>query len=362
MRATEAIDDARRAMEVCNACRYCEGYCAVFPAMTLFRSFSNGDLSYLANLCHGCSGCFYACQYAPPHEFGINLPKTFAEVRLESYEEYAWPRGLARLFEKNGLVMALATAFGIAAVFLLTALLTDPALLFSPVRGPGAFYAIIPWWVMVTTAGGTFVFSLVALGMGFANFWKDTGGTAGELAKPKPLFQALRDALSLKYLGGGGDGCNDKDESFSMHRRWSHHALFYGFMLCFAATCVATVYDHFLHLQAPYPFFSLPVMLGTVGGIGMTIGGTGMLWIKLAANPAPSARRVLGADYGLLVLLLLTAVTGLLLLALRHTGAMATLLAVHLGVVLALFVMMPYCKFVHSVYRSGALLRFALRR
>jgi citrate/tricarballylate utilization protein len=147
-----------------------------------------------------------------------------------------------------------------------------------------------------------------------------------------------------------------------MHRRYAHHALFYGFMFCFAATCVATIYDHFLHLQAPYPFFSLPVMLGTIGGIGMTIGASGMLWIKLAADPAPAARRVLGADYGLLVLLLLSAVTGLLLLALRHTGAMATLLAVHIGIVLALFVMMPYCKFVHSVYRSGALLRYALRR
>ena len=78
---TEAMQEARREMEICNACRYCEGYCAVFPAMTLHRSFADGDLNYLANLCHGCRGCYYACQYAPPHEFGINLPRTLAEVR-----------------------------------------------------------------------------------------------------------------------------------------------------------------------------------------------------------------------------------------------------------------------------------------
>ena len=62
---TLAIATARRAMEVCNACRYCEGFCAVFPAMELRREFTHGDLTYLANLCHSCRGCYYACQYAP---------------------------------------------------------------------------------------------------------------------------------------------------------------------------------------------------------------------------------------------------------------------------------------------------------
>src|SRR5579875_306770 len=85
----EIRDEARRAMEICNACRYCEGFCAVFPAMEQRRVFADADLDYLANLCHGCRGCYYACQYAPPHEFGINLPRTFAELRSETYAEYA---------------------------------------------------------------------------------------------------------------------------------------------------------------------------------------------------------------------------------------------------------------------------------
>jgi len=81
MQETEAIERARHELEVCNACRYCEGFCAVFPAVELRREFSAGDLSYLANLCHGCRGCYYACQYAPPHEWGINVPQTLATVR-----------------------------------------------------------------------------------------------------------------------------------------------------------------------------------------------------------------------------------------------------------------------------------------
>ena len=85
---------------MCNACRYCEQYCPVFPAMEQRPSFARVDLAYLANLCHNCGECLYACQYAPPHEFGINVPRTLAEIRLASYEDYAWPRPLAALFRR----------------------------------------------------------------------------------------------------------------------------------------------------------------------------------------------------------------------------------------------------------------------
>ena len=52
-------------MTVCNACRYCEQYCPVFPAMEERRTFAKVDLAFLANLCHNCGECLYACQYAP---------------------------------------------------------------------------------------------------------------------------------------------------------------------------------------------------------------------------------------------------------------------------------------------------------
>ena len=59
---------------------------------------------------------------------------------------------------------------------------------------------------------------------------------------------------------------------------------------------------------------------------------------------------------------MLTSLSGLLLLALRATPAMGILLAVHLGIVLALFLVLPYSRFVHAVYRLAALLRYALER
>jgi citrate/tricarballylate utilization protein len=191
------------------------------------------------------------------------------------------------------------------------------------------------------------------------NFWRDAG-TA--VIRQHPVLQTLHDALTLKNLGGGGDGCNYPDESFSRARRWLHHAMFYGFVLCFAATTVAAIAHNFLGWEAPYSLLSLPVLLGTIGGLLMVLGTGGPVYLKIIADPAPAARQLLGGEYALLTLLLLVASTGLLLLALRSTAAMGPLLSVHFGFVLALFLALPYSKFVHAVHRLAALLRSATER
>ena len=181
--------------------------------------------------------------------------------------------------------------------------------------------------------------------------------------RPRSLAQALHDVFTLKYLGGGGHGCNDVDDHFSMRRRYFHHFTFYGFMLCFAATSVATIYDHVLGLQAPYPFFSLPVMLGTIGGIGLVIGPVGLIWIKIVSDPAPLSKKMIGGDYALLMLSSdYLGDRACCCSALRATGAMGILLAIHLGFVLAFFIAIPYSKMVHGLYRSAALIRYALER
>ena len=110
---------------------------------------------------------------------------------------------------------------------------------------------------------------------------------------------------------------------------------------------------------APYPFFSAPVLLGTAGGVLLAIGTGGLAWLKIVEDRAPTAAGLLGADFALILTLALVAVTGLLLLALRATGAMGMLLALHFGLVLAFFVLLPFSKMVHAPFRAAALLRNA---
>ena len=357
------IAEAGQALRICNACRYCEGYCAVFPALERRLEFTEADVHYLANLCHNCGSCLYACQYAPPHEFGLDFPRTLAKVRGESYRKFAWPQAAARLYERNGVVVSLATAGAIAFLFVFIAMVSDPGrLLRAYSDAQGSFYAVLPHAAMAGLFGAVALFVLAALAIGFARFWSDMGESAVELARPATLLAAACDALTLRNLGGGGEGCTYPEDRPSNARRLFHHLTFYGFMLCFAATCVATIYHYGLGQPAPYPLASLPVQLGLWGGVGLLVGPVGLMALKARRDPELADEAQSGMDNGFLVLLFLVSLTGLALLFLRETRAMGILLAFHLGCVLALFLTLPYGKFVHALYRVAALIRFHLER
>ena len=359
---TEALEEAARLMTVCNACRYCEGLCAVFPAMEMRRTFTDGDLNYLANLCHSCGACYVDCQFSPPHEFNVNVPRVLSQVRAQSYAAYAWPSALSGLFVRNGLAISLIAALSVAAFVAGFVAWHDPAALFAVHTGPGAFYRLMPHKVMVGVFGAAFLYAIVASAMGMRAFWRDIGEPAATLAEPVPLWQAVKDATTLRYLDGGGAGCYTADEGPADRRRLYHHLTFYGFLLCFASTTTATFYHYLAGREAPYAWYDLPVILGTLGGIGLIVGPVGLMAGKMRRDPDLTDGASLGMDIAFLAMLFLTSLTGLALLALRETAAMGLLLALHLGVVLALFLTFPYGKFVHGLYRFLALVRYARER
>jgi citrate/tricarballylate utilization protein len=360
--SSNILTEADRLMTVCNSCRYCEGLCAVFPAMEMRRSFSDGDLNYLANLCHACGACYADCQFSPPHEFNVNVPQTLAIARAESYAHYAWPRAFAGLFARNGLVISIVAALSVAAFILGFVAFNDPAILYGRHTGPGAFYKLMPHNAMAVLFSAAFLYAILALVMGVRAFWRDIGAPVGMTTGPRALLQALRDAGELRYLHGGGVGCYNEDERPTDRRKLFHHLTFYGFLLCFAATSVATLYHYLLAREAPYPWWDLPVVLGTLGGLGLVIGPIGLLVAKTTRDPALRDDARLGMDAAFILMLWLTGATGLLLLVLRATSAMGPLLALHLGVVFALFITLPYGKFVHGIYRYVALVRYARER
>jgi citrate/tricarballylate utilization protein len=86
------------------------------------------------------------------------------------------------------------------------------------------------------------------------------------------------------------------------------------------------------------------------------------LWLNLRRHPLHGDPAQRPMDRGFIVLLFLISLSGLALLAWRDTSAMALLLAVHLGFVMALFLTMPYGKFAHGIYRCAALLKSAVDR
>lgn len=348
-----SLTEARRQVEICNACRYCEGYCSVFPAAFAERAFSDGDITQLANLCHNCRGCYYACQYTEPHEFALNLPAALADVRVESWERFAWPGGLARLFQRSGVAVAAALVVGIAVLFWAISAL-------APESGEG-FYAYLAHGAMVAIFAPAFLFPLLVLAIGTRRYWAEVGGTRPTFGD---LTAALADAAKLRNLSGGAaGGCNyESEDRYTQARRHAHQALVWGFMLCFASTASGTVLHYVFDIPAPYPLFSIPKLLGVPGGILLTVGAVGLAVLKRKADPALGATGAYSGEMAFILLLGLIGASGLALYAATGTGAVGALLALHLGAVLTFFLTLPFAKMAHAAYRLAALTRDAQRK
>jgi citrate/tricarballylate utilization protein len=347
---TPKLAEAARQVQICNACRYCEGYCAVFPAMFKEREFASGDITQLANLCHNCRGCYYACQYTEPHEFALNLPAALAEVRSESWERFAWPPAPAALFHKSGVALAFVLALSIAVMFWL-------ATAFRPTSGTG-FYALLSHSSLVAIFAPAFLLPLAAIGIGLRRYWSEVGGA---VVRWSHITHASHAAATMRNLSGGQDqGCNFEDEDrFSSARRYAHQATMWGFLLCFASTSSGTVLHYLFDMPAPYGVFSLPKLFGIPGGTLLSGGALYLAWLKTKADPALGTAHHWGGEMAFVLLLAATGITGLALFAATGTPLVTPLLAIHLGAVLTLFLTTPYSKMAHGFYRFAALVRDA---
>ena len=347
---SELVDEARRQIRICNVCRYCEGFCAVFPAIHRQRAFADGDIVQFANLCHNCRGCYYACQYVPPHEFEVNLPRVLAEVQQRSWKEFAWPRGVSELFDRSGVVMSIIVALSVAFLFGITAAL--------PASGGEGFYAYMSHGLMVAIFMPSFLLPLLALGVSLRRYWNAIGGGA---LTWRNVLAATRSLGHMDNLSGGnGEGCNfeDQDRNSSVRRRL-HHLALYGFLLCFASTCSGTVLHYGFGIEAPYGLFSIPKILGVPGGLMLCAGTAGLAWLKTRADRKLGAPSAWGGEMAFILLLFSVSASGLALYAATGGEAVGILLPVHLGFVFTLFLATPYSKMVHGFYRAAALLHNA---
>ena len=170
-------------MTICNACRYCEGLLRRVPGDGAAPRCSARPISTIWPTCATTAReCYYACQYAPPHEFAVNVPQVFAEIRAQSYRKYAWPQyraGRAHGWRwRSGLiVIAILLAGGRSAT--------------------GAnFYGVISHEAMVATFGVVAAFIFVAQVMGLLRFW-GIRREAGPIRPRRVCLQAARDVLSL---------------------------------------------------------------------------------------------------------------------------------------------------------------------
>jgi citrate/tricarballylate utilization protein len=228
--------------------------------------------------------------------------------------------------------------------------------LFSAASTKDLFYEITPHNVLVGLFLPVFAWSVLAMARSGQKYWRNLSNMAVE----QPHFstearQTFADVATLRYLDGGGEGCTSENDQPTKRRRIVHQLIFWGFMLCFAATSVATVYHYLLDWPAPYPMLSIPKLLGTLGGVMMVVGCAAVLIQRPKRHSALKVPEQQTMDIGFVVVLLLISASGLVSMVLRTTAAMPLLHLFHLATVLTFFFLMPYSKFTHGLYRGLAL-------
>ena len=283
------VDEASRQLTICNSCRYCEGLCAVYPAMERRNVFSAADISQLANLCHDCRACYDACMYTPPHEFGMNVPRVLAAVRLEDYRRYVWPASPPRLL--RGWTGIFSGAIIASAVVLIVAVINVGGFSGLTASGTGASspYELIPYGALLVLLLIPAVFSVVVTGFAARKFWTETGTTTEHPWPARAVAQAVWYAATLRYLRGGGGDCYYPEKAKpSPDRRRLHALVAYGFGLCLVSTIAAAAMQDIMGIDPPYPVISVPVLAGLLGGAGLLAGCVGLLLLKTRAAAVTS--------------------------------------------------------------------------
>jgi citrate/tricarballylate utilization protein len=352
----EMLSEANRQFTLCNACRYCEGLCSVFPAMELRTTFEQGDVAYLANLCHDCRACLDVCPFSAPHEYAIDIPSLMSSARSRSFEHFARPRALWRLLTQPWSAAG-AVAIGLVFFAVVSLATGDPGRIVRAHGEGGSFYHVVAYLWIVLPAGAVSVCAAAAILAGAHSFSQQTSGGARRLLSGRANARAAVDALGLRNLRGGGGGCRYPGDTVSGVRRRLHHLVFYGFGLMFVATVSAAFEQEILRRPPPYPLLSVPVITGTSGGAATVAGCLGFLVLGLRGRDGRKTEDARRLDRTFAAMLLAATLTGLLTLGLRSTRLMGPALIVHLGVLGGLFLSFPYGKLVHGAYRYVALVR-----
>ncbi|MEM3714077.1 MAG: hypothetical protein QXF82_03930 [Nitrososphaeria archaeon] len=326
----DIIAEAARQLTICNACRYCEGYCDVWDAIEIRREFSPHDVLHLANLCHDCRDCFYACPYIPPHEFAINIPKIMKESRMISYKQFVFPKAFRWILDR------FAQTYFILTFLIFLALMTYVVFL----HGATIFYKsylpmqlLFPPYIFLLLEYSMYAYVFILWYIEGSKYWKYI--SKGAKVEIKSVFKALGDVFLHKNFRGGGTGCAYPYDKGNYFRLVAHALVMFGFIIDWVGILF-------------YPFVSLSfILLYLLGSLMMFAGSVTLLIMSGLADKNVDTEGISSFSGAFLLL----SVSGILFFLFLPTPTWTIFFLIRVSSVGSIFLLAPFSKFIHPIFR-----------
>jgi quinone-modifying oxidoreductase subunit QmoC len=290
-------------------------------------------------LCHRCSDCNTHCPR------GAAPGDVLAAVRDYTIRHYAVPGFLARAMARPAFLPLLLAA----PALLLLAFLGGIGYLHIP-EGPVEYARFFPHLPMQIFFGGFAGLAMVASVVGAWRFWADLKRHAPDSPRGEGLVASVLGAVLEIFTHRRFRDCSASEGRFL-----SHLLMFWGFGGLFVTTVgvvvSAYVFDHY-----PLPLWDPLKILGNVSTVALL---AGLVLVMRNRTTAPAATETSNSrDWTLIGILFTVTVTGLATEILRFAEIRSLaypVYFVHLTVVFALLMYLPYSRFAHLIYRTVAL-------
>ncbi len=307
-------------------------------------------------LCYQCNDCTVNCPR------GGRPGDVMAAIRRQSVEYHSVPGFVARWVNQPQCIPLL---LGFAALILTVALyLREPIehlLGISRLSSSGIIFSytsLLPQWLLNSTFILVTGVATWAMVLGVKRFWATLLCTVTDPAKltgGKSLKESIKAALLNVFTHRDFDACG------TAHLRLtSHLAVFYGFIALGVVSfwVVTARFNPLVSGEFIYPLeFLDPVkILANVAGLVVLAGCALMIKDRLLGE-RPGGRGT-NFDWSRLAMIILVVLSGFITEILHYTRLephRQIAYFVHLSLVLALILYLPYSKLAHIVYRTTAL-------
>jgi quinone-modifying oxidoreductase subunit QmoC len=285
--------------------------------------------------CYGCTECSSQC---PSNAKPASI---MSALRQFATDRFAYPHVLARVVNswRSFWLVYLATAAFLVAMIAATGA-------FSPDPGPIRYAGMIPDSALIPVFSVLTVLPLIAIAVGASRAWSAWYDGSLWATKPRILGRSICKAAAEIVAHRKFSTCKER-----RLRPWAHRAVLFSVL---GLAVISGVISLLLLAGRAYPL-SLGNPLKVLSNVfaALLIGGAGY-FLLVRVKDASRGNRSTFFDWAFIVNVLLAGITGVATEAVRVAdlrGWAYPVYFVHLVIVLALAVTLPYTKLAHAVYR-----------